>query len=126
MIDGQQYIIHYVKYFIFGIVSSTGAMVNFLYQLNKGKLFTFISFVTSLFIGFYVGALVGSLFSDDFKYRDAILLLTGFASYNIIQIIDARIKGILYKVVEVVELTSEIKNLTDISLPKEKSEPEEE
>jgi hypothetical protein len=77
-------------YLISGTIGAFGAVANAVYSSIKGRPLSFFFIVGSVVLGFFVGNLVGSFLPPDFQYRDGTLMVAGFASFPILDLIESK------------------------------------
>jgi hypothetical protein len=74
-----------------GVLATFGAAANYLYAYaHKGKDLHFLQFVVTLFLGFFVGNVVGNFLPHDFAYRDGTLLVAGFSCYPLLRAFETK------------------------------------
>ena len=77
-------------YLISGTIGAFGAVANAVYSSIKGRSLSFFFIIGSVILGFFVGNLVGSFLPPDFQYRDGTLMVAGFASFPILDLIESK------------------------------------
>ena len=77
-------------YLISGTIGAFGAGANAVYSSIKGRPLSFFFIIGSVILGFFVGNLVGSFLPPDFQYRDGTLMVAGFASFPILDLIESK------------------------------------
>jgi hypothetical protein len=86
-------------YLISGIIGAFGAGANAVYSSIKGRKLSFFFIIGSVILGFFVGNLVGSFLPQDFQYRDGTLMVAGFASFPILDLIESKASLIFNKLI---------------------------
>jgi RsiW-degrading membrane proteinase PrsW (M82 family) len=84
-------------YLISGAIGAFGAIANAFYSSLKGRPMSIFFVIGSIVLGFFVGNLVGSFLPQDFQYRDGTLMVAGFASFPILDILEVRISKFFAK-----------------------------
>lgn len=83
------------RYLSVGIVSAIGGIASYLYEHVKGERdFSFLSFLTMIFLAFFVGNVLGEFIPHDMKSRDGILMVAGFSSWPILDALKSNGKKI--------------------------------
>ncbi len=83
------------RYFSVGIISAFGGIACYLYEHVKGEReFSFITMLIMIFLAFFVGSVLGEMLPHDMKGRDGILMVAGFSSWPILDVMRARGKKI--------------------------------
>lgn len=73
------------RYLSVGIVSAIGGIACYLYEHVKGdRDFSILSFLTMIFLAFFVGNVLGEFLPKDMQSRDGIIMVAGFSSWPIL------------------------------------------
>lgn len=77
---------------ITGMYGLFGSLVHYLYEIVRDdtKSFQTWLFLINGVFGFFIGIFIGDFLPDSFKYRDGVLLLSGFLVYQILDLIETR------------------------------------
>lgn len=86
-------------YLISGTIGAFGAVANAVYSSIKGRPLSFFFIIGSIVLGFFVGNLVGSFLPPDFQYRDGTLMVAGFASFPILDLIESKASLVFDKLI---------------------------
>ena len=78
------------------ILGALGGVVAYLFDYSKASRcntpfkFLLSSMIINMMLGAFVAYLTGSLFDSDFKYRDAMVGLSGVTAYNILLLAESK------------------------------------
>jgi len=86
-------------YLISGTIGAFGAGANAVYSSIKGRPLSFFFIIGSVILGFFVGNLVGSFLPPNFQYRDGTLMVAGFASFPILDLIESKASLVFNKLI---------------------------
>jgi len=85
MEDSTKLMIEKIKELAYtGSIAGVGGFANYLWYLSKGKPFKFTMFLINIALGFFCGNVIGCFIPTDFEYRDGILMIAGFAVWNLL------------------------------------------
>lgn len=78
------------------LLAMFGAAAQYIYRIRLNKTsFNFIQFVLTLFLGVWLGTLVGQFLPEDMPYRDGWLSLSGFAMFQVYAAIEGTLEKVL-------------------------------
>jgi len=85
-------------YFINGVLAAIGATAKYLYDNAKhGRTFSLIIFFTNTFLAFFVGNVVHEFLPADTDNIGGILMVTGFCTYPVVELIEQRAQNLIDK-----------------------------
>lgn len=85
----QQIVNRFGDFLAAGMLSMFGGMSAHFYHAAKNKEpFSWSSFLVNGALAFFVGHLLGSFLPSGFEYRDGILMLAGFSTWPILQLLE--------------------------------------
>lgn len=82
----------YIGMLFAGCFAALGGMANYIWQTMKpGSMgFTLRAFLGNLFLSFFIGLILGDLIPRGASGRDGMLMMCGFSSYAILEVLEVR------------------------------------
>lgn len=90
------------EFIVSGLLASFGAMAKYFSDnMTKKQAFSFAIFFTNVFLAFFVGNVVESFLPASIESKGGILMMAGFCTYPILNLIEVKGKDIVAVILKV-------------------------
>ena len=81
-------------------ISASGGLAHYIYGVSKGEKFSLTMFVINIFLAGWLGYIASGILTTDSKLSGAILSVTGFCTYPLLRIIEAKVPAMWERIIE--------------------------